>query len=270
MLRIIALHGQNGHPVDSWTERESGVLWLRDLLPEELGRVKKVGYQCESKMWEGKVNERMKDMELGDGLGEAASKPGRAGAGMKGLRFRVFSYGYGAKEGAEEIAAGLMRDVESVRDGEAISTLPSASPLLTATQAILFFGVAQNMGFESLSMIETLPDDVLSGEMRKMRKEGMFLREGEEEFEKLEGRKAWRVLWFREIADGNGKEQARREDEDKMEYGTRDEIRKEQEGRESRLIRLGKTHGAMVRFADREDEDFRKVVECLRNIVQGE
>jgi hypothetical protein len=120
------------------------------------------------------------------------------------------------------------------------------------------------MGFESLNVIETLSDDVLSAEMRSMRKEGMWLREGEEEFERLEKRKLWTVIWFREIADGGGKVQ------DRMEDGTRDEIRKEEEERESLVIRLGKTHGAMVRFANREDQDFLKVVECLRKIVQGQ
>jgi hypothetical protein len=119
-------------------------------------------------------------------------------------------------------------------------------------------------------MIETLPDDVLNVEMRKMRKEGMWLRNGEEEFEKLEKRKAWRVIWFREIAEGGGKIPAGTEDEDRTEDGTRNELRKEDEERESRVIRLGKTHGAMVRFATRDDEDFRKVVRCLRDIVQGD
>jgi hypothetical protein len=126
------------------------------------------------------------------------------------------------------------------------------------------------MGFESLNIIETLSDDLLSAEMRSMRKEGMWLREGEGEFEKLEKRKPWRVIWFREIADGGGKVQTGSKDEDMMEVGTRDKISKEEEHRESRVIRLGKTHGAMVRFANREDEDFRKVVECLKKIVQGE
>lgn len=30
---IIAIHGQNGHLINSWTNRDNGVLWLRDLLP---------------------------------------------------------------------------------------------------------------------------------------------------------------------------------------------------------------------------------------------
>ncbi|PQE09591.1 and NB-ARC domain-containing protein [Rutstroemia sp. NJR-2017a WRK4] len=267
-IDIIALHGQNGHPVNSWMDKESGVLWLRDLLPEELGGVSKVGHEQAGKMWEGTVDEEIKGVKQRDRSNEE-SKPGKAGAESKRLKFRVLSYGYGAKEGAKEIAAGLMRDVDSAKGSEAISSLPPASPLLTATQAILFFGVAQNMGFESLNMIETFSDDVLSPEMRSMRKEGMWLREGEEEFERLEKRKLWTVIWFREIADGGGKVQMKIQDDDRIEDGTRDEIRKEQEDSESRVIRLGKTHGAMVRFADREDEDFRNVVECLKKIVRG-
>ncbi|KAJ8059574.1 hypothetical protein OCU04_011230 [Sclerotinia nivalis] len=32
-IDLIAIHGQNGHPIKSWTNRDNGVLWLRDLLP---------------------------------------------------------------------------------------------------------------------------------------------------------------------------------------------------------------------------------------------
>jgi hypothetical protein len=118
LISIIALHGQNGHPVYSWTDRESGVLWLRDLLPEEFRGVSKVGYEHEGKMWEGTVDEEIKSVEQRDGLSEERSKPCGAEAESKVLKFRVLSYGYGAKEGAKDIAAGLMRDVETVRGGE--------------------------------------------------------------------------------------------------------------------------------------------------------
>lgn len=33
LISLIAIHGQNGHLINSWTDRNSGVLWLRDLLP---------------------------------------------------------------------------------------------------------------------------------------------------------------------------------------------------------------------------------------------
>jgi hypothetical protein len=118
LISIIALHGQNGHPVDSWTERESGVLWLRDLLPEELGAVTTLGYQREGKMREEAVDERMTGLKQGDGLGKETNTLDRAGAERKGFKLRVLSYGYGGKEEAEKIAAGLMRDVEGVRGGE--------------------------------------------------------------------------------------------------------------------------------------------------------
>jgi hypothetical protein len=103
--------------VNSWTDKDSGVLWLRDLLPEELGGVSKVGHEQAGKMWEGTVDEEIKGVKQRDRSNEE-SKPGKAGAESKRLKFRVLSYGYGAKEGAKEIAAGLMRDVDSAKDSE--------------------------------------------------------------------------------------------------------------------------------------------------------
>ncbi|KAM3072520.1 hypothetical protein ACMFMG_009316 [Clarireedia jacksonii] len=293
-IDIIALHGQNGHPVDSWTERETKVLWLRDLLPREFGGVNKVDYQRGETMRDEKQRKDAEGVEIQDGFGMEASRAGKSGAERKKFKFRVLSYGYGGTEKVEKVCAGLVRGVESVRTGKeserkiiwiahsfggpllkaAISTLPFASPLLTATQAILFFGVAQNMGFESLSMVEGLPDDVLSEEMRELRREGLWLRKGAEEFEKLEKGKNWGVIWFREIGEGGGKVQAGMEGKGKIEsgveYGKVKEVGKEEEERKDVVIRLNKTHGAMVRFASRQDEDFRKVVKCLKRILEGE
>ncbi|KAF8426994.1 hypothetical protein EV426DRAFT_636094 [Tirmania nivea] len=37
---LVALHGLNGDPMDTWTDKQSGVMWLRDLLPKALPRTR--------------------------------------------------------------------------------------------------------------------------------------------------------------------------------------------------------------------------------------
>lgn len=57
---IIAIHGLNGHPIESWTagKKSSGVLWLRDLLPTLIpsARILSYGYSAFDDV-RGKVTE---------------------------------------------------------------------------------------------------------------------------------------------------------------------------------------------------------------------
>ena len=48
---VVAIHGFNGDPFKTWTHKESDVLWLRDLLPEELpnARIMTYGYNARFK-----------------------------------------------------------------------------------------------------------------------------------------------------------------------------------------------------------------------------
>nr|KMM72098.1 hypothetical protein CPAG_08397 [Coccidioides posadasii RMSCC 3488] len=41
---LVAIHGLNGDAFGSWTHKESGVLWLRDLLPKELPNIRIMTY----------------------------------------------------------------------------------------------------------------------------------------------------------------------------------------------------------------------------------
>jgi hypothetical protein len=47
---IVAVHGLNGHREKSWTDDQSGVLWLRDLLPHQLPNVRVLtfGYDADT------------------------------------------------------------------------------------------------------------------------------------------------------------------------------------------------------------------------------
>lgn len=49
-LSLVAIHGHGGHWERSWTDRDSGVFWLRDFLPERWpeSRVLSYGYDASS------------------------------------------------------------------------------------------------------------------------------------------------------------------------------------------------------------------------------
>ena len=44
MSSLIAIHGLNGDPVNTWTHKETGVMWLGDVLPEVLPRARIMTY----------------------------------------------------------------------------------------------------------------------------------------------------------------------------------------------------------------------------------
>ncbi|KAF7896518.1 hypothetical protein EAF00_006532 [Botryotinia globosa] len=240
-IDIIAIHGQNGHPINSWTNRDNGVLWLRDLLP-----------------------------------GMLETYPG--------VKIRVLSYGYARRDPVEVIGAGLMESIGELRtetnsEGRkiiwcahsfggpllraAISIAPPSSDIQVSTHAFLFFGVAKNMGLENLSMVLALPEATLSSEMQELRKEMIWLKMGSERFDPVCEHLGWDIVWFKEV----GSEEEKVGHSDGM--GGKEEKSEDGEGKLEVVVRLRKTHGAMVRFADTEDEDFIVVVEKTRNIVEG-
>lgn len=118
------------------------------------------------------------------------------------------------------------------------------------------------MGLENLSTVFALPEATLSSEMKELRKEMMWLKMGSERFDPVGEHLGWNIVWFREV----GSEEQKVRHLDKL--GGKEEKSEDGEGKLEVVVRLGKTHGAMVRFADVEDEDFIVVVEKIRNIVE--
>jgi hypothetical protein len=51
MSSLVAIHGLNGDPIKTWTYKETGVMWLRDVLPEVLpkARIMTYGYNANFK-----------------------------------------------------------------------------------------------------------------------------------------------------------------------------------------------------------------------------
>ncbi|TGO18774.1 hypothetical protein BPAE_0365g00060 [Botrytis paeoniae] len=239
-IDIIAIHGQNGHPINSWTDRDSGVLWLRDLLP-----------------------------------GILETHPS--------VKIRVLSYGYARRDPVEVIGAGLMKSIGELRtetksEGRkiiwcahsfggpllqaAITIASPSSNIQVSTHAFLFFGVAKKMGLENLSTVLALPEATLSSEMKELRKEMMWLKMGSERFDPLGEHLGWNIVRFREV--GSEEDKARHSDG----VSGNEEISEDGEGKLEVVVKLKKTHGAMVRFADVEDEDFIVVVEKTKNMVE--
>lgn len=57
---LVAIHGLNGDAVDTWTHKETGVMWLKDLLPESLPniRIMTYGYNARFKNFTGQQDMR--------------------------------------------------------------------------------------------------------------------------------------------------------------------------------------------------------------------
>ncbi|APA12135.1 predicted protein [Sclerotinia sclerotiorum 1980 UF-70] len=240
-IDIIAIHGQNGHPTESWTNRGNGILWLRDLLP-----------------------------------GVLETNPG--------VKVRILSYGYARRDSVEIIGAGLVKNINELRNETksegrkivwcahsfggpllraAITILPASRDIQVSTHAILFFGVVKNMGLENLDVVLALPEASLSKEMGNLRKEMLWLKNGSEAFDSLSEQMNWVILWFREVASKG----------EKVKILDSVDVREEKKGEgyceREMVVKLDKTHGAMVRFGDAEDEDFKAVVEKVRGMVGG-
>ena len=45
MSSLIAIHGLNGDPINTWTHKKTAVMWLRDVLPEVLPRSRIMTYE---------------------------------------------------------------------------------------------------------------------------------------------------------------------------------------------------------------------------------
>ncbi|PYH46386.1 LipA and NB-ARC domain protein [Aspergillus saccharolyticus JOP 1030-1] len=63
---LIAVHGLNGDAIETWTHKQSGVMWLRDLLPQELPniRIMTYGYNARFNNFTGHQDLRNISMKL--------------------------------------------------------------------------------------------------------------------------------------------------------------------------------------------------------------
>lgn len=46
---LVAIHGLNGHALETWTHKQSRVMWLRDLLPQALPNIRIMTYGYNAK-----------------------------------------------------------------------------------------------------------------------------------------------------------------------------------------------------------------------------
>lgn len=59
---VVAIHGINGHCVNSWTNAKSGTYWLRDLLPEKLPLARIMTFQYDAKVLGNKSTYGIRDI----------------------------------------------------------------------------------------------------------------------------------------------------------------------------------------------------------------
>lgn len=57
---LVAIHGLNGHAFETWTHKQSRVMWLRDLLPQHLPniRIMTYGYNAKFRNFTGRQDMR--------------------------------------------------------------------------------------------------------------------------------------------------------------------------------------------------------------------
>ncbi|KAK2787871.1 hypothetical protein FQN52_007050 [Onygenales sp. PD_12] len=63
---LVAVHGLNGDPFETWTHKKNRVMWLRDLLPSELPnvRIMTYGYNAKFRNFTGRQDMRNIAMKL--------------------------------------------------------------------------------------------------------------------------------------------------------------------------------------------------------------
>ncbi|EPE31039.1 hypothetical protein GLAREA_04006 [Glarea lozoyensis ATCC 20868] len=112
-----------------------------------------------------------------------------------------------------------------------------------ATKAILFFGVDKaGGGWTNLALASE--EAGMSAEMRKLRAEVVWLGSSEVRYRELFRERGWFVRFFLEGGEGEG------------------------ELTQENVVRLGKRHGEMVRFAGEEDEDWMRVRDVLVEVLE--
>jgi hypothetical protein len=123
---------------------------------------------------------------------------------------------------------------------------PRRSTLCDVTHAALLFGVSRdaNLGLDDIS--QSLDE---SDEIKQMRADAYWLRRNIERYDTWQDDSQCFVRYFRERGNEFGAESLG-------------------EQKSNGDIKLTKTHGAMIKFASEEDEDWKKVEDCLLKITQ--
>ena len=62
----MAIHGLNGHALNTWTHKQNGIMWLRDFLHEEIPdvRIMTYGYNAKFRNFKTDQNLRVISMKL--------------------------------------------------------------------------------------------------------------------------------------------------------------------------------------------------------------
>lgn len=118
------------------------------------------------------------------------------------------------------------------------------------------------MGLENLNMVLGLQEATLTREMRALRNDMLWLKNGSEVFEREREHIGWRTVWFKEIGS-----EGQEAEVSEARLGGDEGGAREGYGENEIEVRLAKTHSTMVKFADTGDEDFKVVVERMREVI---
>lgn len=127
-IDVVAIHGHGGHWQMSWTDRDSGVFWLRDLLPTIIpeSRILSFGYNASNAS-----NTSVEDIAV-TLLSELFQLRRDTGTIDRALIFLASSFGGLLTKGALGIDPN---DTDS----------SELSKIISSTHGIMFFGVPKNV-----------------------------------------------------------------------------------------------------------------------------
>ncbi|KAE8555151.1 hypothetical protein TMatcc_005261 [Talaromyces marneffei ATCC 18224] len=230
---IVAIHGDGGHYIDSWTHPDGQIFWLRDLLPGIIpqSRVLSFGYSASKSEF---VPAEEICRGLLKGISEVRQDPSIAR--QRPIIFLAHSFG-----------VLLLKATLAMSSSEFNSIIPS-------TRGIIFFGSPPNIGHSLQTLMSSFPltTDVMSepaAGLTAMKEDLTWLQDAESRYNELEKKGEFEVTYFLESS------------------GERHEA---PEAEQKKYTRMRKSHGMMIRFSGADDEDFYLVKERIQQMVTNE
>ncbi|TRM64208.1 hypothetical protein BD626DRAFT_491097 [Schizophyllum amplum] len=234
-LDVVLIHGLHAHWLDSYTDRATGVCWMRDLLPLDL------------------PNSPFRLLSFGYDTGASDSEP------MEVMTRNFLCKLIDLRRETQTDALPLLFIAHSLggiilKSALALSA-DAHDALCVAPATALFFGVPTNYVRDYERIRSDAADEItMSPPMRVFRQDLVFLGATNVRFDDAGLPARFHCQYFTE---NTGLE----------------DVRPLEEGELARLptqerIRLSKGHGPMVRYADREEPDYQRVAACVKAAVE--
>uniref|UniRef100_A0A093V994 Protein SERAC1 n=1 Tax=Talaromyces marneffei PM1 TaxID=1077442 RepID=A0A093V994_TALMA len=242
---IVAIHGDGGHYIDSWTHPDGQIFWLRDLLPGIIpqSRVLSFGYSASKSEF---VPAEEICRGLLKGISEARQRP---------IIFLAHSFGVLLLKAVRRSLQTLLKHVPANTDAQTLAMSSSEfNSIIPSTRGIIFFGSPPNIGHSLQTLMSSFPltTDVMSepaAGLTAMKEDLTWLQDAESRYNELEKKGEFEVTYFLESS------------------GERHEA---PEAEQKKYTRMRKSHGMMIRFSGADDENFYLVKERIQQMVTNE